>query len=99
VKQQYNTWTSKREGSCRSLLDQSVEIFIGGPHLFPDIIPECTNVLDPYEQEKVWNKRLPPALNGQCSVCRFKKTDKTLQQQYMTTKETAAGLAKWFKNH
>jgi hypothetical protein len=67
VKEHFMKWTDKRAGWMRSLLNQTVEIYISGAHVFPDLCPDAVNLSE--ANTTSWAIRFGTHRNPPAAVC------------------------------
>lgn len=83
VKEHYLKWTDKKTDAFVSLLNQTVEVYVGGTNLFPETCPDRVDLES--ENTKSWLVRFGKKKVNHCHACN--------QELVSETQTLVAGLA------
>lgn len=80
-------WTARRRHFLNALLDQRLEIHLGGMYMFEDTCPTPVNILDAAHERSTWSQRFGPQRPGMCGTCRFHPALSSLREVLDDSKE------------
>jgi hypothetical protein len=98
VKEHYFKWTDRKPGCFRSLVNQHIEVYIGGNSLFPDLCPPPVDFET--ENKSSWTKRFGAKKTcSSCSACSADLPDNCQSLQMKLDASPLAAFSIEFNSH